>query len=141
MTGDVVLLRWGEIFLKGDNRGFFERALVDNTRRALARADAGARIERTHGRLLVWPSEGATGRVVRALERVFGIANLSPARVVERRLEAISAAAIEVARVEAQKHAAPTFKVESRRADKRFATGSMEVSRLVGADIVGALGL
>ena len=137
---EVVLVRWGEIFLKGDNRGFFERALIDRARRALA-GSAGARVEKTHGRLVVWPGEGGARRAVRALERVFGIANVSPARVVARDLDAICAVAVELARSEAPKHARPTFKVESRRSDKRFPTGSMEVSRIVGAAVVGALGL
>jgi len=139
-SGEVVLVRWGEIFLKGDNRGFFERALVDNVRRSLA-ALPGTRVERTHGRLVVWPGEAGARRAVRALERVFGIVSVSPARVVARDIEAISAAAIELARVEAAKHVRPTFKVESRRSDKRFPMGSMEVSRTVGAAIVGALAL
>ena len=138
--GEVVLVRWGEIFLKGDNRGFFERALVDRVRRALAPLP-GARVERTHGRLVVWPGEAGARRAVRALERVFGIVSLSPARVVARDVAAISAVAVELARAEAPRHARPTFKVESRRSDKRFPVGSMELSRLVGAAVVGALAL
>jgi len=140
MSGEVLLVRWGEIFLKGDNRGFFERALVDRVQRAVA-ALPGAKVERTHGRLVVWPGDGGARRAVRALERVFGVVSVSPARVVARELDAIYAAAVEVARAEAPKHARPTFKVESRRSDKRFPTGSMEVSRLVGAAVVGALAL
>ena len=138
--GEVLLVRWGEIFLKGDNRGYFERALVDRARRAVERLP-GARVERTHGRLVVWPGEGGARRAVRALERVFGIVSISPARVVARDVDAISAVAIELARSEAAKHARPTFKVESRRSDKRFPIGSMIVSRTVGAAVVGALGL
>jgi thiamine biosynthesis protein ThiI len=137
---EVVLVRWGEIFLKGDNRGFFERVLVDRARRAVDKLP-GARVERTHGRLLVWPGESGARKVVRALERVFGIVSVSPARVVARDLTTISAAAVELARLEAPKHARPTFKVESRRSDKRFPMGSMEVSREVGAAVVGALQL
>jgi thiamine biosynthesis protein ThiI len=139
-SGEVVLVRWGEIFLKGDNRGFFERALVDNVRRSLA-ALPGARVERTHGRLIVRPGDSGARRAVRALERVFGVSSVSPARVVARDVAAISAVAVELARAEAPKYARPTFKVESRRSDKRFPTGSMEVSRTVGAAVVGALAL
>jgi len=140
-AAEVVLVRWGEIFLKGDNRGFFERALVNNARRALERVP-GARVERMHGRLLAWPGdEGGARRVVRALERVFGVANLSPARVVARDVEAIAAVAVELARAEAPKYGTPTFKVESRRSDKRFPMNSMDVSRAVGAKVVEALGL
>lgn len=140
MSDEVVLVRWGEIFLKGDNRGFFERALVDRVQRAVA-ALPGAKVERTHGRLVVWPGAAGAGRAVRALERVFGVVSVSRARVVARDVAAISAVAVELARAEAARHARPTFKVESRRSDKRFSTGSMEVSRLVGAAVVGALGL
>jgi tRNA uracil 4-sulfurtransferase len=140
VSDEVVLVRWAEIFLKGDNRGFFERALVDNARRAVEKLQ-GARIERTHGRLLAWPGEAGAARVVRALARVFGVANLSPARVVARDLEAISAVAVELARAEAPRHATPSFKVESRRADKRFPMNSMDLSRAVGSAIVGALAL
>ena len=81
--GEVVLVRWGEIFLKGDNRGFFERMLVERVKKSLA-GMPGARIERTHGRLVVWPGEVGARRAVRALERVFGISSVSPARVVAR---------------------------------------------------------
>jgi thiamine biosynthesis protein ThiI len=137
---EVVVLRWAEIFLKGDNRSFFERALVDNARRAIEKIQ-GARIERLHGRLLAWPGDGGAARLVPALGRVFGVANLSPARVVERQLDAISAVAVELARAAAPKHATPSFKVESRRADKRFPMNSMELSRQVGSAIVAALGL
>ena len=45
---EVVLVRWGEIFLKGDNRGFFERALVERVQRALA--PLARRARRAHPR-------------------------------------------------------------------------------------------
>jgi tRNA uracil 4-sulfurtransferase len=140
VSDEVVLVRWGEIFLKGDNRSFFERMLVERVKKSIA-GMPGARIERTHGRLVVWPGEAGARRAVRALERVFGISSVSPARVVARDVAAISAVAVELARTEAPKYARPTFKVESRRSDKRFPTGSMEVSRTVGAAVVGALAL
>lgn len=137
---EVVLIRYGEIFLKGGNRGYFEKQLVDNARRSIKHQ--GARIERVHGRLLAWPGEGGARKLVHSLERVFGIQSLSPARVVERTLEAITAAAIEEARAEvARRGGRPTFKVETRRADKRFHPASPEVSRLVGAAIIDAIDL
>lgn len=140
--GEVVLIRYGEIFLKGGNRAFFERRLVENARRAIAKVP-GARIERVHGRLLGWPAPGENARQIeRALARVFGVSSISPAQVVPRNLQAISAAAIECARARALAGTTkPTFKVETRRADKRFQPASPEVSREVGAAIVGALGL
>jgi len=143
VNGTVLLLRYGEIFLKGQNRGFFERRLVENARRAVA-AIPGAKIERTHGRLLAWPpADDAGGRkTLRALERVFGFTSLSPAAIVQRELGAISDAAVESARRElARRGGRPTFKVETRRSDKRFQPASPEVSKQVGAAIVAALDL
>jgi tRNA uracil 4-sulfurtransferase len=139
-ASEVVLVRWGEIFLKGGNRGFFERKLYDCARRALAPLP-GARLERLHGRLLAWPGEAGAHRALRALARVFGVSSLSRARVVERNLDAVTAAAVELAREEASRLGRPTFKVETKRSDKRFQPASPEVSRLVGAAIVAALGL
>lgn len=141
MTPELLLVRYAEIFLKGGNRAFFERKLHDNLKRAVAAAP-GARVEHPHGRFLVWPGDAPPAKIERAVERVFGVASLSRARVVPRDLGAIGDAAVEVARAEAARRGGqPTFKVETRRADKRFQPASPEVSRRVGGRIVEALGL
>jgi thiamine biosynthesis protein ThiI len=140
----AVLCRYGEIFLKGGNRAFFEKKLVENMRRAVR--PLGARVERLHGRVLVWPPaphEGgddgaALQHIVVALQHVFGLASLSPVRLVDKELGAIAAAAVEEAR---RVPPGTTFKVESRRADKRFPLASPELSRQVGAAVVEATGL
>jgi thiamine biosynthesis protein ThiI len=136
---EVVLVRWSEIFLKGDNRHMFERALVENARRAIA-GQRDARIERVHGRLYAWPGERGAASLVGALSRVFGVASLSPARVAAPELPAIASAAVEMLRAVAGE-GKPTFKIESRRADKQFPINSMELSRAVGSAVVSALGL
>jgi thiamine biosynthesis protein ThiI len=139
-VSELVLVRWGEIFLKGDNRHFFEKALADAARRAVS--TEGARIEKVHGRLLAWPGEGGARKLVRKLERVFGVSSLSVARVVERAMPDICAAAVEEAREEvARRGGKPSFKVEARRADKRFQPASPEIARIAGAAVVEALGL
>ncbi len=137
---EMVLVRYGEIFLKGGNRAYFEKALVDNMRRAVA--GQAARIERVHGRILAWPSAGGARKVVRSLERVFGISSLSVARLVPREMAAICAAAVEEARAEISRRGkSASFKVEARRADKRFQPASPEIARIAGAAIVEALSL
>jgi thiamine biosynthesis protein ThiI len=133
-VNELVLVRYGEIFLKGGNRAMFEKALVDNLRRAVQ--GQGARVERTHGRMLVWPGEGGARKLMRALERVFGVSSVSIAKVVPREPEAIYAAAVEAARGQRG-----TFKVEARRADKRFFPASPELAKVAGGRIVEALGL
>src|SRR6185503_1827261 len=76
---EVVLARYGELWLKGRNRIDFERALVRNTRAALAEVDPEAAVEREHGLLVVRPTRRVND-VARRVQEVFGIASLSVAR-------------------------------------------------------------
>lgn len=144
----VVLCRYGEIFLKGENRRYFERKLVENMRRTVK--PLGARVERLHGRILVWPAEiegdadaqdACEGRLLGALSRVFGLTSISPVRLVERDLAAITEAAQVELRAALAEGRPRSFKVETRRADKRFHPASPEVSRLVGGALHQETGL
>ena len=140
--GSAVLCRYGEIFLKGANRGFFEKKLVDNIRRAVR--PFGAKVERLHGRVMVVPAdidEATLRRILAALQHVFGLASVSPVRLVEKKLEAITAAAVAETGAALQQGRPRSFKVETRRADKRFQPASPEVSRLLGGAIIEAYGL
>jgi thiamine biosynthesis protein ThiI len=139
---DVVLLRFAEIFLKGQNRPFFERKLVSAVARAM-HGISGARVQKTHARVVVELPADARVRAVARLQRVFGVQSLSPARVVDRDLDAISAEAVRATQDALARRGGghPTFKVVSRRRDKTFPMTSVDVSRLVGAAIVKATGL
>jgi thiamine biosynthesis protein ThiI len=138
----VILCRYGELFLKSGNRRAFERVLADNVRAALADFPT-ARVEQTHGRLLVRlpadDADEAAGRLV----RVFGLVSLSVARQVEAKpdLEAITACAVDEARAIVARDRPASFKVESRRPDKRFPRTSMEIDRHVGAAVQAATAL
>src|SRR4051794_25875496 len=138
----VVLCRYGELFLKSGNRRLFERALADNARAALADLPR-ARVEQTHGRLLVRvPTDDADEAAAR-LTRIFGLVSLSVAREVDAKadLEAITAMAVSEAQAVVARARPASFKVEARRADKRFAQTSMDIARHVGAAVQGATGL
>jgi thiamine biosynthesis protein ThiI len=138
----VILCRYGELFLKAGNRKAFERVLADNVRAAVAELRR-ARVEQPHGRLLVHlPDEDAEEAAGR-LTRVFGLVSLSIARQVEAKpdLDAISATAVDQARAAIARDRPASFKVESRRSDKRFARSSLEIDRHVGAAVQAATGL
>ena len=138
----VILCRYGELFLKSGNRKAFERVLADNVRTALVELPR-ARVEQTHGRLLVrLPTEDAEDAAGR-LTRVFGLVSLSVARQVETKedLEAITAMAVDEARAAVARDRPASFKVESRRPDKRFPRSSMDIDRHVGARVQAETGL
>jgi thiamine biosynthesis protein ThiI len=138
----VILCRFGELFLKSGNRKAFERVLADNVRAAIADLPR-ARVEPTHGRLLVrLPADDAEEAAAR-LTRVFGLVSLSIARQVEAKedLEAITAMAVEAARAAVARDRPASFKVESRRPDKRFPKSSLDIDRHVGARVQAETGL
>lgn len=139
----VILVRYGEISLKGGNRRSFEDLLLARVRRALA-PFPGAAGERRHGRLLVTAREQDWPGVTRALGRVFGVVSFSPALEVARDFEEIQAAALVVLdeavrdRPGAGPAASVSFKVDSRRAEKSFPHTSPEISRLLGAYLLAS---
>jgi len=133
----LVVLRLGEIFLKGRNRRTFVRALVDNARRLVAPL-GGVRVEPAHLRVLVRYPPALERRVLEQLGHLFGIHSMSPAVGVPASLDAIAAAAVEAA---AALPPGTTFKVETNRRDKRFAMTSQEISREIGGRVVRATGL
>ena len=121
----VIIIRYSEIYLKGKNRGFFERAFETNLRRALESFDA--ELIKNSGRYLVqnFP-EYQTEEIVEKLKKVFGLHTLSIAYETTSDMDSIFEAAKLVARTEG------TFKVESHRGDKKYPLTSVEISKTLG---------
>lgn len=127
----VLLVRYAEIHLKGLNRPFFERLLVDRIKQALNPTKAN--VEREQGRIFVYGvPEDRIDDCVGRLCRVFGIHSVSVARCVEKDWNAIQEAAIEETRPYAEKAEGLTFKCFSRRSDKRFPMTSEQICRELG---------
>jgi thiamine biosynthesis protein ThiI len=124
----LYLIKYGELQLKGENRGSFERRLCGNIRRALA---PGAQLERRHGRLLL-RSGAPEAEVRRALERTFGIVGFSKALQTEKDPERLREAALELARELAAARGG-RFKIEARRSDKSFPLDSYGIACDLGA--------
>ncbi len=138
---DACVLRFGEIFLKGQNRAFFEQKLLDGVRRAIAGLPS-ARIDKVHARVLVEIDAADRQRALARLSRVFGVQSLSPARVCPADLGALSDEAVRAARAAAAaRGGTPSFKVDCRRSDKTFPARSDDIARDVGARIVDEVGL
>ena len=122
----VILIRFGEIFLKGKNRGFFEKALFNNIKDALSSFDL--EVERVSGRYIVKNYEHKYEKdIIARLSKVAGIFSFSPAICFDTSIENIELNAIDL-----MKKIKGTFKVVTNRADKRFELNSMELSREIG---------
>ena len=129
----LYLIRYGEIGLKGKNRRFFENTLTANIRRAL-RDVAECRVLPQHSRHFVEVLSGDAAAVAARLQEVFGIVSLSPVITAALSMAEIKAAAER----EFSKVAKPglRFKVNTRRANKKFPLLSQQVSAEVGAHLL-----
>lgn len=132
----VLLVRYAEIHLKGLNRPYFERALVDNMKRALH--GMSPKIEREHGRIYVrGVSEEDFDAALDRLTRVFGVHSISPALAVDKDWETVVEAALGIMEAElALPDAGSTFKVFARRSDKHYFMNSDEINRELGGRVL-----
>ena len=122
----VIIIRYAEIYLKGKNRGFFERAFERNLQSALE--GYGCQLIKQSGRYLVQNfAEEDTEALVERLKKVFGLHTLSLAYETASDMDSIFEAAKLLARSEG------TFKVESHRGDKKYSLTSVEISKKLGA--------
>ena len=128
---EVILVKNGELALKGLNRGTFEEVLVKNLRRAI-RPLGQFDIRRAQSTIYIEPKQDDVDldEVEDRVAKVFGISAFSRALVVEKDAEAIKAAAATyLAEPLAE---ARTFKVEAKRADKKFPLTSPQLCAQVG---------
>jgi thiamine biosynthesis protein ThiI len=134
---ELVLVRYGELALKGGNRGEFERALARNIRNATS-SISPVEIERFSGRLSVRPEKRVMD-VARRTQDVFGISSVSPAWGAPSQPEAIAEVAREVLADALADHATDRpvrVRVSTTRAEKRFPLTSPELDRYVATRIL-----
>ncbi len=132
---EILLIKNGELALKGLNRGTFEAVLVKNLRYRLRKLGQFT-IRKAQSTIYIEPTtpDADLDAAVDAVSRVFGIAGFSRACVTEKDMNAIGEAAIGY--LETELYGASTFKVESKRADKAFPFTSPEISREIGGKIL-----
>jgi len=135
-----VVVRYGELALKGGNRGDFERALARNLKDAL-KPIAPVTVERQRGRMLVTP-EGRVEEVAQRAARVFGVKSVSPAWSSAPEPEAIATLARAVfldALAQLPSGSERTMRVRCKRADKRFPMTSVEFDRYLGERVLAGV--
>ena len=128
---EIILIKNGELALKGLNRNTFEDALVKNLKRRLAPV-MNFEITRSQSTIMIeptseYPDMDAAADVV---SRVFGIAGFSRAAQTEKDMDKIKEAADTF--LDESLEEVRTFKVESKRSDKHFPLKSPEISRELG---------
>lgn len=135
---NILIVRYGEVALKGMNKPYFERMLTERIRKRLASKDLGeADVQRHEGLIYVRsPKTYDQEKLIREISAVFGVASISPAVEAESDLDAIGEEAVRFMLDLVEKRGIQTFKVEAKRADKNFPVTSPEISRILGAKIL-----
>ena len=125
---EVLLVRFGEVHLKGQNRPYFLKTLTENVRRAVK--PLGGQVWLADSRIYVAGVEDmrACGERVR---RVFGVYSVSPAWELPKEFDVIAARCVEMMRP-----LSGSFKVFARRSDKHFPMNSMEIATEIGGRVL-----
>ena len=132
---EFILIKNGEIALKGLNRSTFEDALVKNIKRRLSpifKAD----ITKSQSTIMLEPlcDNPDMDAAVEAIKRIFGIAGFSRAAACEKDMDVMRKVVVDY--LSDTYREVKTFKVEARRSDKKFPLTSPEIARELGGEIL-----
>ncbi|HOV25970.1 MAG TPA: tRNA uracil 4-sulfurtransferase ThiI [Pseudobacteroides sp.] len=132
----VILVRVGEIILKGLNRPVFEEKLVSNIKKSIGSLGK-ITVIRSQARIYVEPHEDEYDyeEALKRLTRVFGIVSVSPVLKIESDFDVIKEQSVKMVKELIEKYGYSSFKVEAKRGNKKFPMQSPEISRELGSYI------
>lgn len=131
----IISVSVGEVALKKLNRNYFENKLVKNIRNVIK--DLGkANIYKDQGKIFIEIDEDSIETAINRIRKVFGIAYVSPCFRIEKDMDEIKKWALESLKDALKNEDIKTFKVRTKRADKKFYLESPEVSRAVGEYLI-----
>jgi thiamine biosynthesis protein ThiI len=126
----IILIKYGELTTKGDNRNYFINKIYDNMKLKLSHYDV--RIVKNRVRMFVYVDDMYIDEVVDIIKNIFGIHSIVIAYKVNSNVSDIETGVLDAVKNVSFK----TFKVETDRADKSFPISSMDFSRQMGALIL-----
>lgn len=134
---EILLCKYGEIVLKGLNKGQFENVLLKEIRKRAARIGA-AKVTRAQSTVYVEPENNEdVDAMLAELQKIFGISSICRAAVVEKDMDAIISAAKEYLPDKLVGY--KSFRADAKRADKRFSLKSPEIAAELGGAILSAV--
>src|SRR5699024_3143632 len=132
MKYDHILIRYGELALKGKNQKTFIKQLQENIRYQL-KEFSNDTVKRTQGRMFILLNGQNPDPIIKKCKQIFGIHSLSLALKVENDTESIKEVALSTLLDQPE---GTTFKVEVRRANKAFPIPSQEMNQILGAHLL-----
>ena len=133
----ILIVRCGEVALKGMNKPYFERMLTERIGKRLKASGFSADVKRHEGLIFVrYNHEINTDAIAGEISKVFGVASISPAVEAKSDMDDIGRVAVDFMNTLIAERGVKTFKVEAKRADKNFPIESPEIARITGAKVL-----
>lgn len=126
----IILIKYGELTTKGDNRNFFINRIYENMRSLLTEYDV--KIVKNRVRMFIYVKEKDLDAVINIVKNIFGIHSIVIAYKVNTNIEEIKQSVLKIV----SEIKFDTFKVETDRADKSFPITSMDFSKEIGGLIL-----
>ena len=130
-----IIIHYDEITLKGGNRPFFERVLLNNINEFL-KSTKYNKIYKDGGKFVIdvgeLSSRAEEQNIGKILKNIPGISNFCFAISVEKNIEVIGKKTVEMVKSYLEKNELKTFKIEARRSDKEFEFKSPEINAKIG---------
>ncbi|OPJ55139.1 tRNA uracil 4-sulfurtransferase ThiI [Alkalithermobacter paradoxus] len=136
---NVVIARYGEIGVKGKNRYVFENRLIRNIKNNLKEIGK-LKVYKDQARIYIDIEDYDYEAVIQEVRKVFGIVSLSPAVKLEPDYDKLKDVCLKLTKEKLEFENVSTFKVESKRADKKFKLKSPEMSQDIGGYLLSNLG-
>ena len=139
----IYIVRCGEAALKGQNKPFFEKTLVNRIKKVLFGLE-NVKVERNDGLIFVRTSKDIEeAEILKRVGRVFGVESISPAKEIiienmtaDEALAEIGNVAVDVMMNLINTKGIKTFKIEGKRADKMFPVESPMIAKRIGASVL-----
>ncbi|MBK5245776.1 MAG: tRNA 4-thiouridine(8) synthase ThiI [Peptostreptococcaceae bacterium] len=133
---NTLIVRCGEVALKGLNKPYFEKMLVDRIKKVLKEFE-NVEVKRLEGLIFVRADKSLDiDKIIGIISKVFGVASISPAVESESDMDRIGETAVAFMLELIERKGVKTFKVDAKRADKNFPVKSPDIARQIGAKVL-----
>mgnify|MGYP004468421381 FL=1 len=126
----IIIIKYGELTTKKDNIGLFLSALKTNVENSLSGMNTHINFDK--GRMFVEAHDNNYDKVLEKLQKVFGIHEINIGYKIEKDYEILKKELVNAVK----NRNFTTFKVETKRSNKKFFKNSMEISKELGAVIL-----
>ncbi len=125
MNKNIILIKYGDLYLKGKNKKVFIQSLITNIKNALF--DFKIKIENEHDNAkVIFDDINDKNKIINILKHIPGISFIIPCKIIERDLDKFKNEILDLF------NESGTFKINAKRKDKKYDISSLDFNKLIG---------